>query len=65
MRHLNKILTICALFSQTKFRYNKSTRRVHHMLNILLCDDDRDIVNALKIYLSAPDRCLLEAHTGR
>ena len=35
------------------------------MLNILLCDDDRDIVNALKIYLSAPDRCLLEAHTGR
>ena len=35
------------------------------MLNILLCDDDHDIVNALKIYLSAPDRCLLEAHTGR
>ena len=35
------------------------------MLNILLCDDDRDIVNALKIYLSATDRCLLEAHTGR
>ena len=35
------------------------------MLNILLCDDDLDIVNALKIYLSAPDRCLLEAHTGR
>lgn len=35
------------------------------MLNILLCDDDRDIVNALKIYLSNPDYHLLEAHTGR
>lgn len=35
------------------------------MMNILLCDDDRDIVNALKIYLTNPDYNLLEAHNGR
>ena len=35
------------------------------MLNILLCDDDPDIVNALKIYLSNPEYHLLEAHNGR
>ncbi len=35
------------------------------MYNILICDDERDIVNALKIYLSAPDIRTFEAHTGR
>ena len=35
------------------------------MHNILICDDDRDIVNALKIYLADPDRVLFEAYTGR
>ncbi len=35
------------------------------MYNILICDDERDIVNALKIYLSAPDIRIFEAHTGR
>ena len=25
------------------------------MPNILICDDEKDIVNALKIYLSDPD----------
>ena len=35
------------------------------MHNILICDDERDIVNALKIYLSAPDIRLFEAFTGR
>ena len=25
------------------------------MYNILICDDERDIVNALKIYLADPD----------
>ena len=34
------------------------------MFNILICDDEKDIVNALKIYLSDPNYRLLEAHTG-
>ena len=35
------------------------------MPNILICDDDQDIVNALKIYLSDPDYVLYEAHNGQ
>ena len=36
------------------------------MYNILICDDDRDIVAALKNYLSSqPDYHLFEAYTGR
>lgn len=35
------------------------------MHNILICDDEQDIVNALKIYLSGGDYCLFEAHNGR
>jgi len=35
------------------------------MPNILICDDERDIVNALKIYLSDPDYRLFEAYNGR
>ena len=34
------------------------------MYNILICDDDRDIVNALKIYLKDPDHRLFEAFNG-
>ena len=34
------------------------------MYNILICDDERDIVNALKIYLADPNYTLFEAHTG-
>ena len=34
------------------------------MYNILLCDDERDIVSALKIYLSGEDYRLFEAYTG-
>lgn len=34
------------------------------MVNILLCDDDKDIVNALKIYLTSPEYRLFEAHNG-
>ena len=34
------------------------------MYNILICDDEKDIVNALKIYLSDPDYCLFEAYDG-
>ena len=34
------------------------------MYNILICDDDRDIVNALKIYLSDPSYTLFEAYNG-
>ncbi len=35
------------------------------MYNILIVDDDRDIVNALKIYLSDPQYRLFEAFDGR
>ena len=35
------------------------------MPNILICDDERDIVNALKIYLSDPGYCLFEALNGK
>ncbi|MBP5248951.1 MAG: response regulator transcription factor [Lachnospiraceae bacterium] len=35
------------------------------MPNILICDDDKDIVNALKIYLSNPDYTLYEAYNGK
>ena len=34
------------------------------MYNILICDDDKDIVNALKIYLTDPQYRLLEAFNG-
>ena len=34
------------------------------MYNILICDDEKDIVNALKIYLQNPDYRLVEAHNG-
>ncbi len=35
------------------------------MNNILICDDDHDIVNALKIYLTNPDYRLFEAFNGK
>lgn len=35
------------------------------MYNILICDDERDIVNALKIYLSDANYTLFEAFNGR
>ncbi|MEE0913717.1 MAG: DNA-binding response regulator, partial [Ruminococcus sp.] len=31
------------------------------MYNILICDDEQDIINALKIYLSDPDYKMFEA----
>lgn len=34
------------------------------MYNILICDDDRDIVNALKIYLSDSDYNIYDAYDG-
>ena len=34
------------------------------MYNILICDDERDIVKALKIYLSAEDIRTFEAYNG-
>ena len=34
------------------------------MPNILICDDDKDIVSALKIYLSDPDYTIYEAYNG-
>ena len=35
------------------------------MYNILICDDERDIVNALKIYLSDANYTLFEAFNGK
>lgn len=35
------------------------------MYNILICDDEKDIVSALKIYLSGEGYCLYEAYNGR
>ena len=35
------------------------------MYNILICDDDHDIVRALRIYLSTGDYRIFEAYTGR
>lgn len=35
------------------------------MYKILICDDDKDIVNALKIYLNNPDYQLFTASNGR
>ena len=34
------------------------------MKNILICDDEKDIVEALKIYLNRPDYRLLTAYNG-
>ncbi len=34
------------------------------MYNILICDDEHDIVNALKIYLANPEYKIFEAHNG-
>ena len=34
------------------------------MYNILICDDERDIVSALKIYLSSGDYAVFEAYNG-
>ena len=35
------------------------------MYNILICDDDKDIVNALNIYLSNPEYVLFTAYNGQ
>lgn len=35
------------------------------MYNILVCDDEKDIVSALKIYLSSEGYNVLEAHNGK
>ena len=34
------------------------------LYNILICDDDKDIVNALKIFLFDKDYCFFEAFNG-
>ena len=35
------------------------------MYNVLICDDQPDIVNALKIYLAPEGYHLYEAYTGK
>lgn len=35
------------------------------MYNILICDDDKDIVNALKIFLTDPNHRIFEAFNGK
>ena len=39
-------------------------RRRKNMYNILICDDEKDIVRALKIYLTNPDYQMFEAYNG-
>ena len=34
------------------------------MYQVLICDDEQDIINALKIYLAGPDITIFEANTG-
>ena len=48
-------------------RYNGITnpKRRNAMYNLLICDDDRDIVNALKIYLADPNHRIFEAFNGK
>jgi DNA-binding response OmpR family regulator len=38
---------------------------VRNLINILICDDEKDIVSALKIYLATENYNLLEAYTGQ
>ena len=40
-------------------------RQGTQVANILICDDERDIVSALKIYLAPEGYTLFEAYTGR
>ncbi len=35
------------------------------MYNVLVCDDEKDIVNALKVYLTSEGYNVIEAHNGR
>lgn len=35
------------------------------MYHIMLCDDEKDIVNALEIYLNQPDYCFHKAYDGQ
>ena len=35
------------------------------MYNILICDDEKDIVSALKIYLSSENCNIYEAYNGK
>ena len=43
--------------------YNKNEGNT--MIKILICDDEKDIVNALKIYLNDPQYELYEAYNGK
>ena len=43
----------------------RAPERVNNMYNILICDDEKDIVSALKIYLASDGYRIYEAYTGR
>ena len=49
-------------FTNTKIQVQLSKKRQD---KIVICDDDKDIVRALEIYLSNRDYELLSAYTGR
>lgn len=44
--------------------YNQFVKERNDMYNLLICDDEKDIVNALKIYLSDPSYELYTASNG-
>lgn len=43
----------------------RKQNEVTALYNILICDDDQDIINALKIFLSDPSYSLFEANNGK
>ena len=46
------------------FRKNPAECTGWDMTNILVCDDEKDIVNAMKIYLEAEDYNVYSAYNG-
>ncbi len=49
----------------TNIKNTNSLEQKKRMDKIVICDDDKDIVRALEIYLSNRDYELLCAYTGR
>ena len=45
--------------------YRKPVEKGENMYSILVCDDEKDIVSALKIYLMADGYQVFEAYNGK
>lgn len=55
----------CFLRKNPLYWRQKDSRKRNHMNTILVCDDERDIVAALRIYLEAEGYRVLTAYDGR